>query len=268
MNFDLLVGAYEESAPRVDHPQVFHAFVPGRKVEGIGRILLDYGDFVMRYDRVAFIDDDISADAATLSECFRIGHELGLKIWQPALTADSHYTYAALVQNTRYKLRYVNFIEMMCPFFAREKLREIAFLYRSGYESGIDLVWCNIGAENKRESFAVLDCCPVRHTRPVGAAKEKNGFVGGRVYESDIQRILGEFRIPWLSCLPYAGVGRDGALVTSRTAMFVRAVPLLASVTRNTDWRMRLRAVLVHWSHLLRGKARNYALDGTGRTWT
>lgn len=261
MDYDILVGVYEEDAPRANHEQVFYAAVPGRKVDGIGRMLRDYDDLIGRYDCVAFLDDDISADPETLSRCFRIGSGLGLKIWQPALTPDSHYTYAGLVENRRYKLRYVNFIEMMCPFFAGEKLREIAFLYRSGYESGIDLVWCNVGAEDKKSSFAVLDCCPVRHTRPVGQAKEKNGFTGGRRYESDIDRALDEFGIPWLGCVPYAGLTSKGALITSRAAMFVDSVPLLASVPKNAGRRLRLRAVLVHWKHLLTGTAGNYVID-------
>jgi hypothetical protein len=262
MNFDILVAAYEEGVPAVRHEKVFHLHVPGKKVEGYARLLRDHGGFVGSYRSVAFIDDDIATDAATLSCCFAIGSELGLEIWQPALTPDSHFTYAGLLQNPQFAWRYVNFIEMMCPFFSREKLKEVAFLYEQGYESGIDLIWCNLGRRGPR-SFAVLDCCPVRHTRPVGGEKEKNGFAGARRYEDDIERILAAFGLPWLSCVPYACVRKSGTIVSSRVGMLVSALPLLADVACCSCTKERVRAVLVHWKHLLTRPARNLEINPT-----
>ena len=260
MNFDILVVAYEDNVPIVKHNKVFQILGFGPKVEGYGNLLRDHGDFIRKYRAVAFFDDDIVADAATLSRCFEIGEELGLQIWQPSLSHISHFTYAGMLQNPRYAWRYVNFIEMMCPFFSREKLAQIGFLYDRGYESGIDLIWCNMGRRNPR-SFAILDCCSVTHVRPVGVEKEKNGFSDARRYEDDIDQILEEFDLPWLSCVPYACVTRDGKVVTSRWKMFFQAIPLLASVVMASGSIGRVRAVLVHWKHLLTRPARNYQIE-------
>ncbi len=257
MNFDVLVSSYEDDIPIVAHEKVFQ--IPGNrrtKVEGFSRLLRDYGDFIAAYRLVAFIDDDVAADAETLSQCFELGDELGLQIWQPALSHDSYFTYAALLRNPAYAWRYVNFIEMMCPFFSREKLAQVAFLYDQGYESGIDLIWCNVGRSGSR-SFAVLDCCCVKHTRPVGGEMAKNGFVSGRSYETDIEKILGDYNAPWLSCIPYACVGRDGRIISSRLGMFLRSIPLLASVLKASFSTARMRAVVVYWKHLLTRRAEN-----------
>lgn len=264
MNFDILVAAFEDGVPAVRHEQVFQ--VPGvgaTKVEGLGRVLQDYSEFVRSYRAVAMIDDDVAANAPTLSRCFETGDELNLQIWQPALTHNSYFTYAAFLQNPAFSWRYVNFIEMMCPFFSRKKLAEVAFLFHQGYESGIDLVWCNLGYRDWR-SFAVLDCCCVHHTLPVGALKERNGFIGGRRYEDDIERILIEYDVPWLSCVPYACVGKDGTIVSSRLGMFARSVLPLLSALRASSSAGRLRAVLVHWKHLLTRPARNCELAPLG----
>lgn len=262
MNFDILVAAYEPQTPDIEHENVFNKFVPGRKVEGYSRILRELGEFIFQYRAIAFIDDDISSNAANISKCFEIGNQLGLAIWQPALSLKSHFTYAGLLANSGCNWRHVNFIEMMCPFFSLQKLREIEFLFHLGYESGIDLVWCNVGHPGPKD-FAVLDCCPVTHTKPVGLEKERNGFSGTRRYEDDIEQVLRKFEISWLSCVPYSCVKRDGTSIVSRMRMLLLALRLLVVVPQNSHMRLRGRAVLVHWKHLLTRPARNYRLSHT-----
>lgn len=259
MDYDILVAAYEDAAPQVAHEQVLNLFVAGTKVAGLAHVLDVHRDLLDRYRSIAFIDDDISADPHVLAQCFAVGDALDLKIWQPSLTPDSHFSYAGFVCNPHYKWRFVNFVEMMCPFFSCAKLREVEFLLKSGYESGIDLVWCNVG-DVKPGDFAVLDCCPVRHTRPVGRDKEKNGYVGVRCYEDDINEILDRFAIPWPSFVPYACVGRDGRTVSSRLAMLAGAMSLLRSIPKNSHMLTRARSVLVHWKHLLTRRPRNYRI--------
>jgi hypothetical protein len=260
-DFDLLVAAYAPDAPTVDGPGVQRLFVPGRKVEGYAKLLRNHRRFLERYRRIALIDDDIDADATALAECFRVGAERDLKIWQPSLTKDSHFTYAAFVSNPRYFLRYVNYVEMMCPFFRTDILFRNLPLFLAGYESGIDLVWCNVVADGPRD-FAVIDGVAVRHTRPVGTAKAANGFVGTRRYEDDIHAALARWSLPWLSAVPYAGERHDGTIVTGRWRLLADALAIgPAAFAQATAIRTRLRSILVHWSHILRQPPKNVRVE-------
>jgi hypothetical protein len=125
-----------------------HVSIPGKKVDGWNKLFFRYPDVLVRYDRIALVDDDIITDTFSLNKCFDMGAAYGLAIWQPGLSFDSFATYAAFLANPLYKLRYVNFIEMMCPFFTSRQLQAVLPLFSMGFESGIDLVWCSIANED------------------------------------------------------------------------------------------------------------------------
>ena len=84
-----------------------------------------------------------------------------------------------------------------------------------------------------------------------------NGFVGGRRYEDDIHAVLGKFDLPWLSCVPYAGVRRDGTVTRRRSAFFWSSLSLIFAVGKRAGLKMRFRSVAVYWKHLLSRSARN-----------
>ena len=223
-SFDLLVASYCEEA---EHPMadgVMQTFVPGRKVEGWNVVLERCAEVVARYDRVALIDDDILAGADAIGRCFAAGAEQSLSIWQPSLSWDSYFTYAGTLHNPMFALRYVNVVEMMCPFFSAEALQRVKPLFGYGWESGIDLVWCSLLPRRPRQ-FAILDDVVVRHTRPVGALKQANGFVG-RDYEDDIHACLRHFGMRWPSLVAEGARDARGREV-GRAAVAARLVPLL-----------------------------------------
>src|SRR5262249_27105017 len=60
---------------------------PGEKLQVAGHELVVYN--TSEYEAVAFLDDDLSFDTATLNRCFHTGVQFGLDIWQPALTLGS-----------------------------------------------------------------------------------------------------------------------------------------------------------------------------------
>jgi hypothetical protein len=259
-DFDVLLSAYAESVEPPTAPGVLFEYRPGSKVAGYAGLLREHAEVVGAYDYVALFDDDILADAATLSRMFALAAQHELKICQPALTHRSYFTFAAVLRHRGLRLRYVNFVEMMCPVFAIETLRARQPLFELGYESGIDLVWCNLGTPGPRD-FAILDAAAVEHTRPVGAEMAANGFTDGRRYRDDFMAVLGRFGLPWLSCVPFAAVRPDGAVVTSRWLFVLTALELVAAVPRRPRlWRKRARNVAVYWKHLLSRRPRNIAL--------
>jgi len=257
--YDVLLSAYEASISESADDGVFFEFRPGTKVAGYGEVFRAHADMIACYDYVALLDDDLTLSPADLRKLFEICALHDFKIAQPSLTHDSHFTFAALLHDPNWRLRYVNYIEMMCPVFRRDVLQEIAPLYELGYESGIDLIWCN-AVSTSLQDFAVIDDVQVRHTRPVGSLKSANGFVGARRYEDDIHALLARFGLPWLSCLPYAGVRRGGIVVRRRAPFLWSAIPLLFAIGRQRGWRQRARSVAVYWKHLLTRRALNLPL--------
>ena len=254
--FDVLLSAYDSAVADPCEPGIVFEYRPGTKVAGYGDVMRAHADLISRYDYVALFDDDLLVSAHDMQRLFDVVAQHQLKIAQPALSHDSYFTFAALLKNPAFRLRYVNYIEMMCPVFRADVLAAIRPLYDLGFESGIDLIWCNLVATSLQD-FAVIDDITVRHTRPVGESKSANGFISGRRYEDDIHALLAKFDVPWLSCVPYAGIRRDGRVTRRRSAFFWSSLALVFAIGQRGGVRMRLRSVAVYWKHLLSRPARN-----------
>src|SRR3546814_13557858 len=97
---------------------------------------------------------------------------------------------------------------MMCAFFSASALRQVAPLFALGCESGIDLVYCSL-LPDPWMKCAVIYSIEVRHTRPVGKEKDKNGFSDTR-YEDAINACLAHFEMKWPSLIAYRGIDRHG----------------------------------------------------------
>lgn len=263
-DFDLLLARYCETPFLAKERGIFESYIPGSKVAGWNALFQSHPYLLERYDRIALLDDDIRADATSLTRCFSIGERYGLAIWQPSLSWESYVTYAATLRNPSFELRYLNGVEMMCPFFEASALKRVLPLFGLGFESGIDLVWCSLFRERQRK-FAVIDIVSVTHTKPVGGEKAKNGFVE-RTYETDIDRCLSLFGMVWPSLVSEDAVKRNGAIVHGKTAIGLSALSLLCSVfyAPKSNRVYRLKAASDHIRHQLTRPAA-YAEDVEGR---
>jgi len=228
-DFDILVSAYSPNAPRPQAPGVTYVDIPGWKVSGYRQTFDREWERISQYTHVALLDDDLETDAETISKCFRDGAALELDVWQPSLTHDSYFTYAAFLHNPAFKVRYTNFIEMMCPFFSRDALSRARGLFGLGYEAAIDLVWCKLWEDN-RYRCAILDQVRVRHTRPVAALAHVNGFADGKRYEDDIDALLSETHQTFRGNVVYSAVTADGHALDSRLAIALRYLPVAGGV--------------------------------------
>jgi hypothetical protein len=262
-NYDIFISAYDASVVVPEQAGAFFEFRPGSKVAGYAALLDSCADLVRQYDYVALFDDDLIIDSAAVSRLFDIVAELDLKIAQPALSLKSYFSYACLLRHPGFKARYLNYVEMMCPVFRRDVLERVAPVFALGYESGIDLIWCNLVGRGERD-FAVIDAVTIDHVRPIGARKAANGFGGDRRYEDHIRSILRDFRLPWLACVPYAGIRRDGQVVRGRWRFAADALRLAAAVPLRRNRWIRARNVAVYWKHLMRAPARNIPVELPG----
>lgn len=254
--FDVFLSAYTPKAETVDQSGVRNELRPGFKVEGYSGFINEHRALWEDYDYICFWDEDLETDTETLNQMFAICAAGHFKIAQPALTHDSHFTYAGLLQQKAFRYRHVNYIEMMCPVFRTDTLPLIEPLYHSGFESGIDLIWCNLLFETPKD-FAVIDATPVRHTEPVGDRKSDNGFSEEDTYETHIHKMLDQYDLPWLACTPYSGVRKDGQVISSRIRLFLSALSAFGAVALQRPLWPRVRFVLVHLKHLSQAPARN-----------
>lgn len=258
--FDVLISTFADETEAPHQPGVFFERRHGTKVAAYSALLEEHIEFLGKYRFIAMLDDDLETNALDLTRCFAIADEYGLKISQPALSHQSHFTFAALLQNTSFKLRFVTYIEMMCPIFRIDVLQDIRPLYSLGFESGIDLIWCNLGNPMPTD-FAVIDAVAVTHTRPVGLQKSMNGFNDGKQYEDHIYSVLGRFSLPWISCVPYSAIALSGRPVTGRARLLFSALKLAGAIFRQPPARERARSVLVHWKHIAFQRPKNIAVD-------
>ncbi len=255
-SYDVLLSRYDDRAEEPQGSGLTCEFRPGTKISGYSKLFREHSSLWKRYEFVGLFDEDIETDPATIDRMFAIGAEENLKIFQPALTQDSYFSYAALLQNSFLKLRYVNYVEMMCPVFRSDVLDRVQPLFSLNFESGIDLIWCNAVSEGPHD-FAVIDAAPVRHTEPVGGRKQDNGFSGARRYEDDIAGVLNRFGVPWLSCVPYAAVTRGGQQLNNRVLLALIALAILPAAFRRRPWLQRLRLLLIHFRHMIFRRPRN-----------
>ncbi|HTY45171.1 MAG TPA: DUF707 domain-containing protein [Patescibacteria group bacterium] len=127
------------------------------------------------YDYLFLWCDDIDVVDFRPSEFVNIMQTNNIELAQPALTADSYFTWDITLQNKTYKVgRYVDFVEIMVPVFTSEAW--VRFWNKMEAEKnywgwGYDLFARSVcGYAN----MGIIDCLPVRHVRPVGARRDHN----------------------------------------------------------------------------------------------
>jgi hypothetical protein len=249
--FDLYVLAYAPTPAAPAATYVEEVNVPGRKVAGWHEFLTARPEIFERYERVALIDNDIECGAREINLAFRRGREHGLWLWQPSLTPDSYFSHGITLNNPLFAIRFVNYIEMMCPFFTSAYLKECCVLFGLGYETGIDLMWCRL-RQNSSYRFAILDEVAVRHTEPVGAQAHLQGFAGGSEgYRIVIKEIQSRFQFVFKGPVAYAGDLKSPRRVKGRLAMAFLSGAVLKHWRASPTRRLYRKAAADHIRHNL-----------------
>ena len=254
--FDLFLSFYKDFDGTLQEDKLYCEYRPGKKVAGYSAILEEYSSLISNYKYVAFLDDDLQISSQELNKLLNIANKNKFRISQPSLTLDSYYSYAALLQDNAYEFRAVNFIEMMCPIFRSDMLPVVRQLFSLGLESGIDLIWCNTLNPSPGD-FAVIDEIAVRHIAPVGARKAANGFVGSMRYEDHIFKVMKDYDIPWLPCVPFFGVTRGGKLIQNRAVMFWLSLRIFRAIWLRQGALKRALAFGIYWKHMMFKQAKN-----------
>jgi hypothetical protein len=242
-SFDLLVAAYSPEAPKIEAAGITNILLPGRKVRGFSDVFNAHSHVLSDYRHIALIDDDIAATQSDLDLCFSIGKQKHLNIWQPSLSWESYFSYASTLTNPSFSLRYVSFVEMMCPFFEVSYLRRVLPLFDLGYETGIDLIWTRLMSDPWLKA-AVIDEVAVTHTKEVGLQKQLQGFRPNERYDVQMAEVLAFFGASFRGPVCYAALSRSNRLTMNRCAIALRSLTLLNAL-RRTPMRRLVAARLI-----------------------
>lgn len=141
------------------------------------------------YRIYAFIDEDIDASVETLNGLFQLGDLLGLNLYQPALTARSHFSHDCSRVKPESYVRATTFVEIMAPFLAHDALEKCAPTFTlSELGWGLEYLWNDI---LRSQGMAIVDCFPVTHIRAVQSNRWTNAR--GETAEQECQRMLAEW---------------------------------------------------------------------------
>jgi hypothetical protein len=226
--FDLLIATYEDGIPTVERNQCATILVPGPKIAGYYEIFRQHPELLERYEAIALFDDDISTTKQDIGRLFSIGQKYRLDLFQPALSWDSYVSYGATLANAKFRLRYTNVVEMMCPVFSTKHLKRVLPLFGLGYETGIDLLWTRV-TDTPWFRYAIVDDVVVKHTRPVGTTKTQQGFGQNERYDQQVQIVLKRFGARFRGIVTYAAIDRSGLPVLSRRAIGIHSLAIWAA---------------------------------------
>lgn len=212
-NWDILVSYYDAAAFENDKSGTPKFFCPGGKWNGLHRTLHEAVDLSL-YDFFWLPDDDLEASTETINQMFELARVNDFAVCQPALTLDSYFSHFHTLACDGFKLRYVNYAEIMAPCLRRDTLQKLLpYVSTTMCGFGLDDVWCRLQADNHM-SAAIFDEVQVKHTRPVGGHLKSVIHQSGLSQEYEgaaLRNSLGFFKRTRPVC--YAGIKLNGKLV-------------------------------------------------------
>lgn len=122
--------------------------------------------YLYDYKYIWMPDDDIYIEEQEVEKLFRIAEEFDLWLCQPSILG--WYGLKVTLHNIDTKIRFTNYVEIMCPCFESNCLKKCIDTFlenESGW--GIDHLW-NIKLNQPTNKLAIIDDVIAIHTRPVG----------------------------------------------------------------------------------------------------
>ena len=175
-NFDIALIYYPEGIDTKTKEKLykyadFVFFEVGFKYSTLKKII-SKTPALLKYDYYWMPDDDIKIKKGSTNELFNLAQEYSFELCQPS-TLKKNTSWILLRHKSGYKIRYSNFVEVMCPLFSNKALVNClhTFSYsKSGW--GLDFLWASIISEN----IGIIDSIVIEHT------KEMN-LKGGTLYK-------------------------------------------------------------------------------------
>jgi hypothetical protein len=132
----------------------------GSKFQNFNYIYNRYYDYLIKYDRIYIVDDDIIMNTDQINELFNTSEKYDLWICQPAFLPESKYSHKITLQQNDL-LRYTNFIELGVPLFSLEALKKFMKYYDNSLIGwGIDYLYIWANGNNVKNKYAIIDSIP------------------------------------------------------------------------------------------------------------
>jgi len=185
-------------------------YYKGGKWEGLFDFFTKNPELLSKYTHIWLPDDDLGIKANGIVRLFEICEKHNLAVGQPGLSWNSYYNHFITLQNRRFILRYVNFVEVMAPVLAAETLRKALPLFegqRFGW--GLDYIWTRLICDPIHRS-GIVDAVAIEHLR---------GGQTGSLYRETANlpldeqtRLLARVGMRGQRCrqLVYGGINSDG----------------------------------------------------------
>lgn len=244
-NWDLQLSTYIDDNAHLSEGDFPLSVDKGTKWDSIFRHFKNNPELFERYDFVFFPDDDVDMTGADIDKVFDTSRKYDLDIAQPSLTPESYFWHALLLTCPSFEIRYLNYIEPMCPCIRTGYLRALMPQLETMFTGwGLDLIWTMLMAEPPYRA-AILDNVEVTHTRPFETGAIYSAFRDmGVDPHTERKRVAGAYKNALPGIIVYGGVTRNGRRVDGLWARLMNGLHLLATCHRSRDIRVPLRAGL------------------------
>lgn len=163
-NFDLFVVYYGDIEDRYSTEGKYYERAKGTKFNILHQIVEKRQDVFSKYDAIFVPDDDMYMETADINRFFDIFHQYNLEIAQPSIFGWISVPITAHVPFS--KLRYVNWVEIMCPCFSSNALYKCQHTFLENKTNWcIEFLWNKI-LGNPKDKIAIIDEIIAIHTRP------------------------------------------------------------------------------------------------------
>ena len=168
--WDLCISAYGPSPPVALEQAEYVTHQPDqRKFQAVHDLFFE-GSPLWKYQRVWFPDDDLMMGWGDINLMFHLARKYDLDLSQPSLlpVEGCYITHGITRQQPGSVLRYVDFVEIMCPVFSSRALAICLGTFRDSISGfGLDHLWPAL-LGGGRTRIAIIDAMGVIHTRPLG----------------------------------------------------------------------------------------------------
>lgn len=185
-NFDVFLIYYGNRSGRYRNDVKYYKEQKGPKYKLIYDLIEDNKEFLDNYDNFFLPDDDLYYTTKDLNLFFSIFSNYNLSLAQPSITG--YYSVPLVLNCSNCLLRYVNWVEIMCPCFSKACLQLCKHTFAMNNTAwGIEYVWNHL-LGSPEDKIAIIDKVAFTHVRPCFSGD--NYYLNNFYYETCLQELL------------------------------------------------------------------------------
>ena len=172
-DFDVVVIDYTSEkgkSPARENVKLVFENPNGYKYQNI-KLLFEEINLIDNYEYFWFPDWDIEIDSESVLKLVDKAKIFTLSLAQPSLSNDSFISWDITRHNPSTDVRLTNFVEVMCPLFTSEFLKEVLWTFSLNYSSwGLDFLWASLSGNRY---LGIVDSVIVKHSRSISSHEWK-----------------------------------------------------------------------------------------------